>query len=40
MKKKLPAIEYIVYALMNIAFLGGPWMVKIIIKKAIQEAQS
>lgn len=40
MTKKLPTMEYMVYAALNIIFFGWPWAIKIIIKKAIMEANN
>jgi hypothetical protein len=35
--KELPFIEQLIYVLVNICTLGVPWLIKIIIKKAILE---
>ena len=39
MKNKLTPVEYTFYILVNILTLGGVWVVKLIIKKAILEAK-
>lgn len=36
--KTLPIIELIVYYCLNVVTIGGAWFAKIIIKKAINEA--
>jgi len=40
MKKDLPVLEAIVYYLTCVLTMGGSWVMKIIIKKAIMEAKN
>lgn len=35
----MPAIENLVYYIFNVLSLGGLWLVKIVIKKAIMESK-